>query len=73
MSVDEVNAPPEAPAALLTEVNPDNNTTKAPVDSCVISATSNEENGGTTSTIANIPVDVVFQTPKINIGRKQRW
>ena len=59
MAVDDVTAPPEALAALSTEVTPD------------ISAMSQEENGGTTSTIANIPVDVVPQTPKNQIRRKQ--
>ena len=73
MSVYEVNTPTESPAALLTGVIKNNNTTNPPVNSCALSETSQEENGGTTSTIANIPVDVVFQTPKINIGRKQRW
>ena len=71
MAVNEVTAPPEALVALSTEVPPDNNTTTPPVDSCALSATFQEENGGTTSTIANIPVDVVPQTPKNQIRRKQ--
>ena len=69
MAVDEVTTPPEEPAALSTKSNPDNNTTTPPIDSCALSETSQEENGGNISTIANIPVDVVPQTPKIQIWR----
>ena len=67
MSVDEVNSPPEAPASLSTKVPPDNNNTNPPVNSCALSAVSQEEIGGTTSTIYSIPVHVVPQTPKIQI------
>ena len=58
MAVDDVNAPPEALAALSTEVTPD------------ISAMSQEENRGTTSTIDNITMHMVPQTQKIKIWRK---
>ena len=70
MEVDELTAPSETPSALPTDVLPDKSTTKTPVDYCALSATSQEENGDTTSTISNIPVDVVLQTPKTQIWRK---
>ena len=41
-----------------------------PINSFEISATSQEENGVTTSTIFNIPVNVVPQTPKYQIWSK---
>ena len=44
MAVDEMTAPPEAPATLSTEVTPDDNTTNPPVNSCALFATSQEEN-----------------------------
>ena len=58
MAVDDVTAPPEALTALSTEATPD------------ISAMSQEENGGTTSTIDNINMHMVPQTKKIEIWRK---
>ena len=64
MAVDEANAPPEAPEALSTEVHQDNNTTNPPIEYCALYATPQEENGYITVTIANIPVDVVPQTPR---------
>ena len=42
MAVDEVTGPQDAPAALLADVNPDNNPTKTPVDYCALYATSKE-------------------------------
>ena len=57
MAVDKVTAPPEALTALSTEVPPYDNNTNPPVDYCTISATSQEENGGTKITIANTTVD----------------
>ena len=48
----------------MTKVPQDNNTTNTPVDYCALSTMSQDENGGTTNTITNNPVDVVPHIPK---------
>ena len=71
MAIDDVTAPTEAHTALSNHMPPDNNTNNPPVNSYALSATSQEVNGGTTSTIDNIPVGMVRRHTKIQIWRKR--